>query len=403
MGAFITVAGRARTDINQFHKEAADGHSLKYKAQSGVKHYLYFPYTAGQTVGDDGQTVTTRNLIAMSGEVHEWNDREDRYHATICLRDIVRHSEDGSVCLNDGTCPICSRVADGWSEYRYRMEQEEKRCDKVGPEREKHMEGVKAQLLKERKASEARPYIYILMAQFKLQNSAPGHYDPVIGENGLPEYDLKVIKMSAKAAEDLNVQMLNSGLGGVAGNAVLIDYPRTDDARLLAKDRRITAVQEVYNFCSKYPGLEQSINEDVAKFDWSGLEKSFREWEGMTTEGAKKCMDDLFRNWDTFKEQSKLDPVNARYLGYGGAATMPDIGSAPVGIAAPYVPSTPAAPAGVVMPGGAVAAPAAPTAPVAPVATTPSAPAAPVVPEMGLPDINAVLGATTDAGPGINI
>lgn len=324
MGSFITSAGKKAGDIRNFLKEAAGGNSIKYKAVAGAVHQLYFPFTM-QQVEVDGQMVNQAQLVAISGNIHEWTDGDGHYKATICTKDVVRKSESGEL-LNDGSCPFCDRIQDGWDIYRYRMDLEEKTCAKVGKERETHLEAQKQAFLKERKAGEARPYIYILVAMYKTQTGAGGMMAPVLGKDGLPEFDLKVMKMSAKRVDDIQTQLINSGMDGLPGHEIVIDYPDLSDQRQVVGQSRVSPVMDTGTMVQRYPGLRDAINAAVAKFDMEQLDKSFQEWTGMTTAEAKRTMDELFANWDEYQAELKTNPA-ARYLEYGSAAVGPALGT----------------------------------------------------------------------------
>lgn len=336
MGAFVSQAAKKAGDIRAFLKEAAGGTNIKYKAQPNVQHSLYFPFRIEQELDEASNTmVDVARLFAISGSIHEWNDNDGHYHATICMKDFIRASEeDPNILLNDGCCPFCDRVQDGWGVYRYRMDVEEKTCTKTGKERESHMEAQKQNFLKERKASEARAYAYILVVQFRTTRGAGGSFQPILGKDGLPEFDLKVMKLSAKRAGDIDTQIVNSGMPGMAGSEIIIDYPDTEDSRQLVIQSRISPVFPDHAMVKRYPGLAERIQAEVEKFDFDGIDKSFQEWTGMTTSEAKKITEELFSNWDKYQHELKVDPEHARYMEYGLAASGPALGTPAAGIPA---------------------------------------------------------------------
>lgn len=401
MPSFVSSAGRKAGDIRAFLKAAAGTSSLKYKAQPRTNHSIYFPSVKAQVQDDDGNLVEMDQLVAVSGDIHEWTDSDGRYRSTICTKGHVIKDDNGNV-INDGSCPFCDRIQDGWAIYRWRMDLEEHTCTKTGKERETHMDAQKQTFLKERKASEPRPYIYILVVQFRTAPNPSGSgTQPVMGKDGLPEYDLKVMKLSAKRVGDIEAQITNSGLPGLPGAEVIIDYPDTEDARRLVLDSRVSPVFPDYSMLKRFPGLDERIRADVAKFDMDQIEKAFSEWVGMSTAEAQKTTTQLFENWDKFQEELKVNP-GARYMEYGGAMQGPAIGApmagqlpaagAGMGVSAGLPAGVPAGQPTFVVPGGlpdvnqvfggqAATAPAAAPAPAAPATAAPAAPAsAPAAP-----------------------
>ena len=331
---FISTAKRSAADIRQFLKEAASDGTMKYKAQAGQTHVLYFPFEMATVKNEEtGAEEQVKRLIAISGDVHEWNDSDGKYHACICLKDIVREDENGNK-LNDGTCPFCNRVSDGWSIYRHRVGLEEARCDKVGQERDKFLEGVRQTILKERKASEARPYVYILVAQIQTApGMALGQTQPVLDENGLPKFELKFMKLSAKRAESIETSIANSNGESMADSEIAITYPNIDDQRQIVQQSTIAPMNGQVRFTTRYPDLKQRILNEAKAVDLDAIEGSFREWEGMTTDAATKTMDDLFRKWDEYQVQLKLNP-SAQYMEYGLPPAGPALSGQGVGIPA---------------------------------------------------------------------
>src|SRR5699024_2794841 len=68
-----------------------------------------------------------------------------------------------------------------------------------------------------------------------------------------------------------------------------------------------------------------------SKFEWDGIEKSFPEWAGMTSETAKNVVDNMFKAWDNFQKELETNP-QARYLEYVGTeqnVTNPTLGQMP--------------------------------------------------------------------------
>lgn len=325
MGSFLESAGRKTKDIRQFLREASSGSSLKYRAQKGHKDFIYIPFRMIPTTDENGNQTVSKEIIAMAGALHEWRD-DKGYKGTICLKDVVRTAEDGTL-INDGTCPFCDTVQKSWDIYRYRLEQEQLSCGKTGTELENYLKECKNRLSQERKTKEAREYIYLLAVVYRTDPTR--NYAPVI-TNGIPEFDLKVMKLSANRIENLQKLMENAGVDFV-GSEIVFDYPNVDDARLVVSQSTAAPVFESRQFIKTYPGLENAINEAVDKFEWNGIEKSFPEWEGMTSATAKITVDNMFKAWDNFQRELETNP-NARYLEYVGteqSVTNPTLGQMP--------------------------------------------------------------------------
>lgn len=338
MKSFVSAAGRKVTDVREFLREASSTSTIRYTAEKGAKHLIYIPYVNVKDVDENGNEIVRKQIIAISGNVHEWTSPDGKYRATVCMKDVVRKGEDGTM-LNDGSCPFCERIKDAWDIYNYRKNLEEANCKLTGPEREKHMQKVLAVLADERKAKPARTYMYILVVKFKNEGK-----NLVIGEDGLPEYELKVMKLSASRVEKIEQIVQNAG-SQLPGCELLIEYPATDDKRLQVSQSTIALVFPDNMQTRKYPGLLNRIAEDVQKFTWEGIEKAFPEWEGMTVAEAKNIMNQLFEQWDRYKEELKVNP-NARYLEYvtPGPTVNPalnagtDVGAIPNIPLAPNVP-----------------------------------------------------------------
>lgn len=342
MGTFLSSASRQVADVRSFLRDSAGGNSIKYSAVAGEKHLVYIPYTSAQVADPQGNAMEQKNIIAIQGAVHEWTNPDGKFKATICLKDVVRKAEDGQTLLNDGTCPFCDRVSDAWDIYRYRKEQEEENCKLTGEARKNHLEKSSTIFADERKSKDARPYMYILIVKFR--TDAQGH--EIKGDDGLPEYDLKVMKLSASRVEKITQQLENAGTQ-LAGSEIIFNYPKNEDRRLVVSQSTTSPVFPGNQLLIRYPALNEKIKVDVAKFDWEGIEKSFPEWSGMTTMEAKTITDNLFEKWDEYKKDVIANPA-AKYLEYltstpsslpnmnatDGMPTVPQIGG---GI--PVVPS----------------------------------------------------------------
>ena len=386
MSGFLSVAKQQVVDVRSFLRDAAGGNSIKYSAEKGKKHTIYIPYTVQSVVNPDtGETSEVKTIIAIRGDVHEWSTADGKYKSSICLKDKIRKAEDGTL-LNDGTCPFCDRVSDAWDIYRYRKELEESTCQLTGEDRKKHLEKTLGSFAEERKAKDARPHIYILVVKYRVDDANK----PIIGDDGLPEYDLKVMKMSASRVEKIDQQVTNAG-SELPGSQLVFEYPSVDDRRLLVSQSTVSPVFDAGSFTTKYPALLEKIKQDVSKFQWEGIEKAFPEWEGMTTETAKATTDAMFEQWDSYKKEILTNP-QAKYLEYVVEApkTAPSITAPGVAGAIPVVPG--AAPVPTIPPvAPATEAVQMPTA-TAPTAPIPEAPVPPVAPA---PDVNGVFAGPT--------
>lgn len=353
--SFLSSASKKVTDVRGFLRDAAGGNSIKYVAEKGCKHLIYIPFVTSTEVDENGTEKVVKQLVAISGNVHEWQSPDGKYKATVCMKDIIRKADDGETLLNDGTCPFCDRVSDGWDIYRYRKELEEANCKLGGEDRKKHLEKSNATFADERKAKDARSYMYILIVKYR--QGADGKF--VTGSDGLPEYDLKVMKLSNSRVEKIQQQIANSG-AELPGSELMFEYPNTDDRRLQVSQSTTAPVFPNNMLTVQFPALVGKIKEDVSKFDWEGIEKSFPEWNGMTSAEAKKITDNMFEQWDKYKTDLQINP-GARYMEYitstpvttpqlGGTATpsaavpgVPGVGlpGAPAGAGAPTIPDIP--------------------------------------------------------------
>ena len=354
--SFLSASARKVTDVRGFLREAASGGSIKYAAEKGARHVIYIPYVENEVTNDDGTTSKVKQPVAISGDVHEWQTADGKFKACICMHDVINKSPDGSL-LNDGSCPFCDRVADAWDIYNYRKEQAEADCKLTGEERKKHMEKTLGTFADERKAKAARTYMYLLVAKFRTDASG----NAVLGADKLPEYDIKVMKLSSSRVEKIQQQLANSGCE-LTGSEVVFEYPAVDDKRLQVSQSTTAPVFPGNRFTDKYPAVIEKINTDVAKFDWEKIDKSFPEWSGMSTAAAKNVVDAMFEKWDAYKLELQTNP-NAKYLEYvtntpvtqpslngavpvipGAAIPAPVIPGAPTG--APVIPTIPNAPTG---------------------------------------------------------
>lgn len=355
--SFLSTASKRVTDVRGFLREAASSNSIKYVAEKGAKHLIYIPYTDVTHVDEEDNEFTTKEIIAISGDVHEWQNPDGKYKATVCMKDVVRKSEDESVMINDGSCAFCDRVSDAWDIYNYRKELEEANCKLTGEERKKHLEKAISTYADERKAKVARSYMYMLIVKYRSDGK-----NIVIGPDKLPEYDLKVMKLSSSRLDKIQQQIANAG-SDMPGSEIMFEYPATDDRRLQVSQSTTALVFPNNMLTVKHPKLLEKINTDISKFEWEGMEKSFPEWTGMSSAEAKTITDNLFEKWDKYKKAVLVNPM-AKYM--------------------EYITETPVTnpPLGGVMPSAAI-----------PESLTGEG--APVVPA-GIPDVNAVFGSEGD-------
>lgn len=385
MASFISGAKKV-TDVRGFLRDAAGGSSIKYMAEKGCKHLIYIPYVTASDTDENGQVTQHKEPVAISGEVHEWQSPDGKFRATVCMKDFIRKADDGVTVLNDGSCPFCDRVSDAWDIYNYRKEMEEAKCQLTGEERKKHLEKANRTFADELKARKARVYMYMLVVKFRLDAAG----NPVIGTDGVPEYDLKIMKMSASRVEKIQQQIANSG-AELPDSELIFEYPAVDDKRLQVSQSTTAPVFPNNKLTLKYPNLLAKIQQDVAKFDFEGIDKSFPEWAGMTTEAAKTTTDALFEKWDEYRKLAQVNP-QAMYMEYvsNTPVTQPSLG----GLGAPVIPGA-AVPTAAIpevaapqIPGAAVPGAAVPSAP-----TIPNIPSVPNIPSAPAPvDPNGVFG-----------
>jgi len=406
MSSFLRTASKQVADVRSFLRESAGGQSIKYSAEKGAKHIIYIPYITENVIDPEtGVETSVMKPCAIQQSVHEWSTQDGKFKATICLKDVIRHQDENdpnSPIINDGTCPFCDRVSDAWDIYRYRKELEEATCKLTGEQRKNHLDATFSSYADERKAKDARPYMYLLVVKYHLNDKGA----EVLGSDGLPEYDLKVMKLSASRVEKIQQQMANSG-SDLLDSEIIFEYPNVDDRRLLVSQSTTAPVFPDRKMVTKYPGLKDKINQDIAKFEWEGIEKSFPEWTGMTSVEAKKVCDSLFEQWDQYKKELAVNPT-AKYLEYVVQTPTATPSISGDGIAAngampvvPQIPTVPEVPVVPTVPQVPNAAPtvAAPT--VAPtVAPTPVVPTAPQVPNT---DPNAVFNGNGGAAPTVSI
>lgn len=360
MNSFLAAATKRNKDIRSFLRDASGANSVKYSAVKNEKHLIYIPYIT-ETVNEDGVDKEVKSIISITAKVHEWNGADGKYKSTVCLDGVIREDSDGTP-LNDGSCPFCNRIADAWDIFNIRKDREAQASGKSGAELEKYLEEIRGKLAEDNKAKAPREYMYILVAKFRQDKNG------LLTKNdkGRPEFDLKVMRLTANRSEKILKTIENGGIS-LEGAELLFDYPNTEDIRHLYTDSVIVpAVRGTANsVITKFDGLEEEILEAAKKFTWDGIEKSFPELKGMTTKEAQTVMNGLFAKYDDYKKQLETNP-NARYMEYlTSTANVPGLNvgdDAPAGEPAGQT----ANPAGLNVPSANTAAPTAPTAPVVP-------------------------------------
>lgn len=368
MSSFLKTASKQVADARTFLREAAGANTIKYSAEKGARHLIYIPYLTQEVVDEaTNQKVAAKTLYAISGDVHEWRTVDGKFKATVCAKDKVRMADDGVTMLNNGSCPFCDRVSDSWEIYNYRKELEENSCQLTGEQRKNHLDKTFSSFRDEMKAKQAKSYMYILVVKFRTGDNGK----EVLGSDGLPEYDLKVMKLSASRVEKIQQQVVNSG-SELPGSELIFEYPNVEDIRLVVGQSTTTPVFPSNMLTTRYPNMLNSINNAVAKFEWDGLEKAFPEWAGMTTAEAETVVNNMFEQWDMYKKELLSNP-QAKYLEY--VVTTPSAkpsldGAASGGMAIPTIPTIPTVPGAT-----GTEAPTVPTVP--PVPTIPTVPTVP--------------------------
>lgn len=365
MSSFLQTASNRVGDVRTFLRNATQT-SLKYSAANGETHYLYFP-TREQTIIDPEtkQETKVNTLVAIYGNIHEWNDSEGHFHSCACLQGVTRKGSEGET-LNDGTCPFCNRTKDAYDIVNYRMAQEEETCQLTGDQRKAHLENAKANFNRASKAKRPRPYMYVLVAKLRTEGQKP-----VLDQNGVPEYDLRIMRMSKNKAEKITNTLETLGMS-LENSELIFQYPKTDDPRLLGS--QCTVMPKMSNKFSDMKGFKEKLEADVENFSFDGIDRQgFPEWAGMSTEQAKAITDEAFARWDAYVKEKAVNPA-ARYLEY-----VSDVAANNPALSVGAAPATPAA----ALPGAAVPGAAVPGA----------APAAPAIPSLGdMPSPDAIFG-----------
>jgi hypothetical protein len=124
---------------------------------------------------------------------------------------------------------------------------------------------------------------------------------------------MKIMKMSNKRLEKIETLLNQSGLQ-LAGSEISITYDNITDRRVLVSQSTM-APRFNNKYTESYPALLNAINNDVDKFDWESIEKTFKEWEGMATDAAESLMKASFELWDNYQKELTVNK-NAQYAEY---------------------------------------------------------------------------------------
>jgi hypothetical protein len=381
MASFVKKAAKQVGDVREFLKASAGGNSIKYVAEKGAKHLLYVPAITTVVVDQEtGTEITKKSINALGGDIHEWFDGAGQFHSTACLKNVVETDPETGAMINDGNCPFCDSVRKAWDIYNYRKDLEERNCLLTGEDRDKHLKNSYSTFRDALKAKEAKPVLYLLVAKFKLNEAGK----EVLGPDNLPEYELKVVKWSSSKASDIEKQLANAG-AELPESELIIEYPKTDDRRLLYSQATTSPVFPNNMFTVRYPALKNKIAEDVAKFDWECISKAFPECTIMPTANAQKIMTESFAEWDKYTAALAAGDTSAKYLEY---TVETNIAKPSLGKEAGTIPQIPVVPTVPTVDASAGAGP---------------IPVVPVVPTVPTVDPNAVFGGAGTAAPTITI
>ena len=312
MGNLIKSANNAVvTSLAGFIQRGSAGSTLKYQAEKNTRHRVLFPETIVTETDENGNTSETVSIIAKAFKVHEWTGPDGKFKTALCLKQF------GS------ECPVCDRTADGWEIRAFRKEREEANCTLTGDARTKHFEEFGKVLHQERKAKEPKDYLYVLCCQYKLNPDGT----PVLGKDSLPEFDIKVMRISFSRAKTIEEQFSNNGMN-MAGSEMIFAYGNYDDKAQLVGQCTPSPIFANVSFYEQYAGLKEKVAAAVNEFSWNDIDKAFSELGDVNEENLKQQMDRCFAQWDAFKKERETNP-NARYGEYsdGQQTQMPSLGN----------------------------------------------------------------------------
>lgn len=361
LNPFLVAGARRVTDSRQMLRELATVNNLRYRSESGAKHHLYIP-AIEQVVTNDGvpvvETDEAGNVVyeinpttnqpkvdsngnpipkykkkvvtcAVICDIHEWTSSDGKYRATLCTKGLAPKNDKGEL-LGDGTCPFCDRRRDALDICYYRINLEKDALRKQGVS-EENIEGkiktISKPYYEQLKVRESKRYEYLLVAQFR--TASKDGRQPILGSDGLPEFDLKIQKLSLSRLEKYFTVAENSGFSDIANTELLIQYGDSSDRMLAVSKSVISVIMPQGGFIAQYPGLLEKINQAVSKINLEdALCKTYPECAMMTTEEARRETDELFEMWDKYKKELKTNP-SASYMEYISAPVQsnPAIGS----------------------------------------------------------------------------
>lgn len=307
MGSFLNAAKRPIMDVASFLKQNS-GSSMKYSAVANETHKLYFPYR--EVVTADG---SVKNIIALQANVHDMHVTPEKFESCVCLDGITRMSEDGKTIVNDGTCPFCGRASDAYAIKAYREDLAVKSSNKSGKDLEDYKKALSSQYGAEIKISRAKPKAYVLVAKFNLDANG----NPIL-ENGLPTYDLKVMSLTTRRLEEFLSVFTTSGMS-LAGGELTIKYPNLKDIRQVVGQSTAIPSFGQAAVIERFPAVVEKIQAEAESYEFDGIENSFPEWKGMSTEQAKIKCNTMFSAWDSYQKELATNP-NALYLEYGNSS-----------------------------------------------------------------------------------
>lgn len=297
---------RSILNADEFIRISNSG-GIKYTPSSGETHVLYFATIPIQT---PDKTVV-EGLNGIAAKVHDINliaNSGSNYKAQVCLRGVIEYAEDGRA-INDGTCPFCNGVAPSWDAFNYLVEQETKRCGLTGNDLEDHLKKYKQSISDERRINTAKDVLYVVVAKLYV---TPDGMNFVIGADGLPEFDLKVMKLTENRLEKFKIAAQNVRVP-FEGCEIRIQYGKQKNVRDLVGQSSISASMQQLMAVTVYPQLKDKIREAVQNFDWNGIENEFNEFMSMSTADADSMVKGLLDPWNRFLEEQKVNP-NAIYL-----------------------------------------------------------------------------------------
>lgn len=344
MGAldFVSAIGRPVATVSQFLKEAADN-GIRYGAEKNTRHQLYIPFIL---VGDSMETAV-KQLQGLSASTHSIIPEPGKGDSAVCVAGKTALGENGELLL-DGNCPYCQRVSSAWALRNSYLEfEKEKLPAGLNPvESEKQLKDLKSKTSSDRIVKEAVSYIYLVIVKFKTQE-VNGKLAPVIGEDKLPEYEIKVARWSANRIGKIKETLDSSGIE-MEGAEIVIKYADEDDKRLQVSQSTISPVFGNNMFTAAYPGLVAKIDAEVSKWSWAGIENSFKELNVYPNATSEAKLNKMFHKWDAYVAEFGDDGKGyAKYeasLSRGAAPNIPvSTGSIPMnapenGVQAPQMP-----------------------------------------------------------------